>query len=89
MQPPLEIAMQGTPNPNAAKVTLNRVVAPQGQTFRDPAAAALPWAKQLLEIAGVTQVFAINNFITVTKAPDAEWAAIAPAVEQVITQAFA
>ena len=88
MTEPLQLAMQGTPNPNAAKVTLNRVVAAQGQTFRDPAAAA-PWAKQLLEIAGVVQVFAVNNFITITKAPEADWAAIAPRVERIITQAFA
>ena len=88
MTEPLQLAMQGTPNLNAAKVTLNRVVAAQGQTFRDPAAAA-PWAKQLLEIAGVVQVFAVNNFITITKAPEADWAAIAPRVERIITQAFA
>ena len=32
MGAPLEIAVQATPNPNAAKFTLNRVVAAQGTT---------------------------------------------------------
>ena len=88
MSEPLEITVQGTPNPNAAKFTLNRVVATQGATFRDAATAGTAWARQLLEIAGITQIFAVNNFISVTKAPGAEWDAIAPEVERVLTQAF-
>lgn len=99
MAEPLEISVQGTPNPNAAKFTLNRMVATQGQTYRLPAAtgatqtgdaAAEPtWARELLGIAGVTQVFAINNFISVNKAPEADWNAIGPRIEQVLRQAFA
>ncbi len=80
----LQITSQGTPNPNAAKFTLNRTVAAQGKTYRDAAAADVAWAKELLQIAGVTQVFAINNFISVNKTPEADWAAIGPQVEQVL-----
>jgi hypothetical protein len=89
MAEPLEISVQGTPNPNAAKFTLNRVVATQGQTYRDAASAEAEWAKQLLGIAGVTQVFAINNFISINKAPEADWGVIGPRVEQILKQAFA
>ena len=39
MSTPLEISVQGTPNPNAAKFTLNREVAAQGTTYRDAASA--------------------------------------------------
>lgn len=85
----LEIAVQATPNPNAAKFTLNRVVAAQGTTYRDAASAEAPWAKQLLGIPGVVQVFAINNFVSVNKAPDAAWDAIVPQVERVLQEAFA
>ena len=89
MPDPLAIAVQGTPNPNAAKFTLNRVVAAQGRTYRLPADADAEWARQLLGIPGVTQVFAINNFISITKTAEADWNVIGSQVEQVLRRAFA
>jgi len=89
MAEPLEIVAQGTPNPNAAKFTLNRVVAVQGTTYRDPATADVEWAKCLLTIPGVTQVFAINNFVSVNKRPEADWNVIGPQVERVLRETFA
>ena len=89
MAEPLEIVAQDTPNPNAAKFTLNRVVATQGKTYRDASTADAQWAKELLGIPGVTQVFAVNNFISVNKTPEAEWQAVAPQVEQVLRRVFA
>ena len=105
MGAPLEIAVQETPNPHAVKFTLNRTIAAQGRTYRLPAAptegasraaqagdaagADTPWAVALLRIAGVTQVFALNNFISVTKTPEASWDAIVPQVERTLQQAFA
>ena len=89
MPEPLEISVQGTPNPNAAKFTLNRVVATQGTTYRDAASADAGWAKQLLGIAGVTHVFAIHDFVSVTKRPEADWNALEPQIERVLQQAFA
>jgi hypothetical protein len=89
MAEPLEIITQATPNPNALKFTLNRVVASQSATYRDKASAEAHWAKRLLGLAGVTQVFALNNFISVNKAPDADWSVLGPQVEQVLRQAFA
>lgn len=86
---PLEISVQGTPNPNAIKLTLNRVVAAQGKTYRDPAAAEAEWAKQLLGLAGVTQVFAVNNFISISKTPEADWDAIGPQAEDILRRVFA
>lgn len=84
----LEIMVDGTPNPNAVKFTLNRTVAAQGKTYRDAATADAPWAKALLGIPGVVQAFAVNNFISVTKTPDADWEAIIPQAEQGLKQAF-
>lgn len=89
MGEPLEISVEATPNPNAAKFTVNRVVATQGKTYRDAAAAEAPWARQLLTIPGVTQVFALNNFISVNKSPEADWNVIGPQVEQVLRRALA
>ena len=84
----VEVTVQGTPNPNAAKFTLNRVVATQGTTYRDASSAEADWAKKLLAIAGVTQVFAVNNFVSVTKRPEVAWETIGPQVEQVLKEAF-
>ena len=88
MPEPLELSIQGTPNPNAAKFTLNRTVSAQGKTYRDAAGADAEWAKRVLGIAGITQVFSINNFISVNKAPEAQWDAIVPQVERVLREAF-
>ena len=88
MTEPLDIIVQGTPNPNAAKFTLNRVVSSQGKTYRDAASADAVWAKELLGVSGVTQVFALNNFISVTKRPEADWNLIGQQVEQILQKAF-
>lgn len=89
MADPLEISVQGTPNPNAAKFTLNREVATTGTTYREAASAQVEWARQILQIPGVVQVFAINNFISVNKTSEADWGVIGPQVEQILRGAFA
>ena len=89
MVDPLAMTVQATPNPNAAKFTLNRIVATQGKTYRDAATADGEWAKHLLTIVGVTQVFAVNNFISITKSAEADWQIISPQVEGVLKRAFA
>ncbi len=88
MTEPLELVVEGTPNPNALKFTLNRTIAASGKTYRDAATADAPWAKQLLGIAGVSQVFAVNDFISMTKRPEADWDVIVPQAEQVLRQVF-
>ncbi len=89
MSETLSISVQATPNPNAAKFTLNRVVATQGTTYRDAASTQAPWAKQLLAIDGVTQVFAMNNFVSVTKTPQADWNVLGPQIERVLRDTLA
>ena len=89
MPDPLTLTAQDTPNPNAVKFTLNRVVATQGTTYRDAHHAGVAWARQLLEIPGVIQVFALNSFISINKVPEANWQVIGPEVERVLRQAFA
>ncbi len=53
MMEPVEISVQGTPNPTAAKFRLSRTVAAQRVTDRDTASAEAEWATQLLQIPGV------------------------------------
>lgn len=88
MADPLTLDIQGTPNPNAMKVTLNRVVATQGKTYRDAASADVEWVKQILAIAGVTQVFILNNFVSVNKRSDAKWETIGSQVEGILRRVF-
>jgi hypothetical protein len=88
MSEPLEILAQGTPNPNAARFTLNRTVATTGTTYRDVTRADVSWARDLLTIPGVTQVFALNDFISVNKTAEADWTVIGPQVEQILRRAL-
>jgi hypothetical protein len=37
---------------------------------------------------GITQLFALNDFISITKTPEAEWNTITPQVERILRQAF-
>ena len=71
---PVEIRIDPTPNPNSLKFTVSTAVAPRPSTFANPAAAEQdPLAKKLFAIDGVRSVFMINNFVTVTTAPEADW----------------
>ena len=89
MAEPLQIVIGATPNPNAVKLTLNRIITSQGETYRgDPASVSAPWAKALLTIPGVLGVYAINNFISMNKAPEAEWDAIVPQAEAGLRRVF-
>lgn len=88
MNQSLTLTVQDTPNPNAVKFTLNRVVATQGVTYRDAAQAPAGWASRVLALAGVTQAFALQNFVSVTKAPTADWETLGPQVAQVLREEF-
>ena len=85
---PLELNAQGTPNPHALKLTLNRIITKEGKTYRDAATADEAWAKALLAIPGVIALYAVNNFISVNKKPDATWESILPQAEAALKQAL-
>lgn len=86
----ITIDVQPTPNVNALKFALNRrLTEGRSQTFRTPEeAASSPLAAALLGIPGVVQVFFLNDFITITRHPSAQWETIASQVEAVITEHF-
>ncbi len=88
MAEPLTLTVQGTPNPNAVKFTLNRTVAVQGRSYRDAATADVTWVQELLRIGGIQQVFVLNNFVSVTKSSDAGWDHLGPQAEQILRRAF-
>ncbi len=86
----ITIEVQPTPNVNAMKFLLSRrITEGRSQTFRSPEEAAnSPLAKSLFAIPGVVQVFFLNNFITLTRAPEADWPQIIAQAETLIQAHF-
>ncbi|KAJ5586834.1 uncharacterized protein N7459_002599 [Penicillium hispanicum] len=91
------IQTENTPNPDALKFIPNHSVLPEGfptsfleylsprSTLAPPHPS--PLAAKLFDVEGVTSVFYGPEFITVTKASDANWAHIKPEIFSLITQA--
>jgi hypothetical protein len=82
------VVPQPTPNPQAYKFTV------EGHTFAKPttvgsaaAAAGTPFAG-LFRLPGVVSVFATANFVTITKAPGADWSAIIEPARKALEKAF-
>ena len=78
----IDVTPEPTPNPNAVKFTLDRpAVAGRSQTFRagsDPAES--PLGARLFALDGVTNVFMVSNFVSVTKEDDADWNELVPLI---------
>lgn len=87
----VSITVQPTPNPNSLKFTLDRtLVQGRGQTFTTPQAAeANPLARAIFTVDGVASVFILNDFVTVTKKPEADWLQLAPRIAEAIQAHFA
>ena len=85
------VRFQPTPNPNAGKFILNRKVL-EGTASRSfynaDDAADFPLAAALFELEGVVSVFMVDDFITVTKAPDRDWESMIPQVQSIIERAI-
>ena len=69
------VNISSTPNENAMKFTVDQILLASGhKTFNNPEQASeSALAKKLFEIEGVASVFLIQDFITVTKNPEAKW----------------
>ncbi|KAK3683797.1 scaffold protein Nfu/NifU N terminal-domain-containing protein [Podospora appendiculata] len=92
------IQTENTPNADALKFLPNHRVLPDSMStpfieYLNPRSTIAPpypspLAAQLMNIDGVTSVFYGADFITVTKAADANWAHIRPEVFALITEAI-
>jgi len=70
-----------TPNPNAMRFQLDTAL-PGTINFKSAAEAAdHPFARAVFEEDGVAAVFGVNDFVTITREPEANWDAIVPAVQ--------
>lgn len=81
---------QETPNPNAVKCILDRPIRDASlgpASFRTPAAAGDdPAARALFQIPGVTSLLINADWITVNKAPTAEWKKIKSGVSSTLAE---
>lgn len=75
-----------TPNPNARKFTASVPVVALGAVSVHTAADAArhPISAALFAIEGVTGVFAVKDFVTVTATPGADWDALGAQVARTI-----
>jgi Fe-S cluster biogenesis protein NfuA len=76
------IQTESTPNPATLKFLPGEAVLGRGTAdLTSPeAAAASPLARRVFGVEGVTAVFLGADFVTVTKAPEAEWDHLKPAI---------
>lgn len=91
------IQTETTPNVNALKFAPNHPILPEGLStpfieYMNARATVAPphpspLAAQLMNVDGITSVFYGPDFITVTKAEDANWAHVKPEVFALITEA--
>lgn len=80
----LDVYSEATPNPETLKFVFNRMILPD-QTADFPTAANTqnsPLAKNLFEFNFVNGVFIMNNFVTITRTPGAEWEEIVPIMKE-------
>jgi scaffold Nfu/NifU family protein len=70
-----------TPNPNAMKFTLDVSLASAINVTSAQAASGDKFAEAVFSAGGVASLFGVNDFVTVTREPDADWGPIVAAVE--------
>ncbi len=69
-----------TPNPDALKFTLDVTLGAM-INVADAAAADTPFARAVFTAPGVSNLFGVNDFVTVTRQPGADWEPIIAAVQ--------
>ncbi|RME22184.1 MAG: hypothetical protein D6798_16430 [Deltaproteobacteria bacterium] len=86
----VRVHAEATPNPDALKFTLDRRVVDSGSLSFSSAedAAGHPLGRAIFAVPGVRSAFAVHDFVTVTKDPDASWTDLRPALEEAIRTAL-
>ena len=79
------LEVQPTPNPNAMKLVLDRVIADRPMSFLNPASGnEHPIASRLFAVKGVCGLLLLGDFVTVTKESAARWPEITKNVKQTL-----
>ena len=72
-----------TPNPDAMKFTLDLPLAETFNITSADAAAGNAFAEQVFATGDVVAVFGVNDFVTVSRRPGADWDGIVAVVKAV------
>jgi hypothetical protein len=78
-------AVSTTPNPDALKFTLD-VALPAMINLSSAADATTPFEREVLAVPGVANLFGVNDFVTVTRMPGADWDPIIDAVHRAVKE---
>ena len=78
-------AVSSTPNPDAMKFSLD-VSLPAMINVSASTDAATEFERQVLAVPGVANLFGVNDFVTVTRVPGADWEPIIEAVQQAVKE---
>ena len=70
-----------TPNPDAMKFTLDVTLPASMNVTSSGDAAGNAFAEAVFAAGGVASVFGVNDFVTVTREPGADWDPIVQAVQ--------
>ncbi len=92
-QEPLQIDIEGTPNPNSAKFVLNRTLTEETRSYFNAGMVTesdkvADVAKQLFAIPGVRTLMFLNDFVTVSKEANADWNVIAEKTQEILEAAY-
>lgn len=80
----IEVQVHATPNPNALKFSVGQLLSSGPRTVATELdARGDPLAARLLAVPGVRRLFFLNDFVTVTRDPGAEWE---PIINQVTAE---
>lgn len=83
----MAVTVERTPNPNALKFVVGRAVG-DPRTYRSTEDAGEQWAREILGLEGIQQVFATGDFVSVTKAPEAGWDDLSGPVQAILRTEF-
>ena len=86
---PMALVVQKTPNPNARKFVLPRLMFERPRNFASVESAAEDaLAARLMALDGVYNVFCAQDFVTVNKRPEVAWDSLETAACAVINEHF-
>ncbi|WP_332237545.1 NifU N-terminal domain-containing protein [Sporolactobacillus sp. KGMB 08714] len=80
----MQFKASATPNPNAIKFTFTVPLFKQRIEVKKGSAPNNGLLAQLFAIEGVDGLFAVNDFITVNKAPSSQWDDLLPSIRQAL-----
>jgi len=80
------LRIEATPNPNALKVTAPSPFCNGSKIISNATQTQSPLAKALLAVPGVTSLFFLNDFVTISKTADGDWNQMLPGIQEALNK---